>query len=558
MRLRYSIALVCLILLCSFTFARDSGITIEILKPSESDTYQKDQTIDIEVNVIFPSGSTNQKVEVYAGTERSYEKIDLTKNDQGNYVGELELSYEIENMLVLRVMAAANNAEEYYIEEYKEVMLQIEPPSMEIDFELIPPEPYYLGTVIEKIRIDVLYQDGSRMPLEYLRRQPSLMINWEKKRLDLEEDPESGSWIAELNYPIELSEKFLREGTNELRFELLDLEDRYGNIRDMRGIEKEFEINTEHPSLRLRIRNPPTNERIFHNIEIPFEIELTKRSDALNERVFLTDSRDLENKRECQKVKEEGEKLTFQCQERIPSMEEVYRIMYVALATADIAGQEITVYTISENEISNIVHLSPEFPPEREPIPVDEIGNLVKVNFYYSMNAKLEGGSYNGTINDQLVEFVWNPEEGVYIAEFDLKSLGEGQHDLAFSVEGIELENDTVRINFVPEGAFGGFDGDGMGGSGLMFIIVLIVAVLAVFTFIIWFLVLRKKKEETIGELKEEAVILKELLKRIEIDYYKRRLNETEYKKRNLEYQIRLEKITAQIKAKEIKEEKKG
>jgi len=84
-----------------------------------------------------------------------------------------------------------------------------------------------------------------------------------------------------------------------------------------------------------------------------------------------------------------------------------------------------------------------------------------------------------------------------------------------------------------------------------------IVAVFAFFTFIVWLLVLRKKKEETTAQLKEEAEVLKELLKKIEIDYYKRRLSESEYKSRALDYQARLNRILAKLKVKETKQSEK-
>tara|TARA_Y100000310_G_scaffold345651_1_gene467736 strand:+ start:2274 stop:2909 length:636 start_codon:yes stop_codon:yes gene_type:complete len=191
----------------------------------------------------------------------------------------------------------------------------------------------------------------------------------------------------------------------------------------------------------------------------------------------------------------------------------------------------------------------------------DKTENKVKVAFMYGRSSQLENGTYTGAINNTAVEFIWNADEKVHIAEFDLNALGEGEHELEFVVEGLELENDFFTIFLASEGEFPGFDG--FGGpddfyrgeqegapSNIFLIIGALVVVLAVFTFIVWFLVLRKKKGETIDELKEESKRLKELLKRIEIDYYKRRLNETEYKKRALEYQTRLEETMAKLKAK--------
>ncbi len=556
MHLKYVFALFCLILLSSCAFAQDSDITIEFLKPSKDITYEKGQEIEVEARVTFPEGSTDEEVMAHiAYSSTSSEQIDLTKNAQGNYAAKIQTSYATGNSINIRVFGKANIPGGYW-EDSRDITIDFMPVQIEMEFDLVPGSPYYLHTTIRKIKIDAFYPDGSRVPLENFERQPALRIGMERKRLDLREDPESGALVAELDYTIELTKDFVRGGVGELELELMDItNDKYGNSTG-RNVEKRFEIEDSHDSLKLRIKNPPNQERLFHNIEMLFEMELIKGSNATDERVYLTDSRNLENERECQKVSEEGEKLKFQCQEKIPSMEEIYRIQYVALASADISGEKITVYKISENEISNIVHLDSEFPPEREPIPLDEIENLVEVNFYYSMAGKLEGGSYNGTINNEPVEFVWNAEEEVYVAEFDLKSLGEGQHELEFSVEGMDLENDAIIVNFVAAGLFTGF---GSPGEDIDPIIIIgsVVAVFAVFTFIIWFMVLRKKKEATIDELKEEAAVLKELLKRIEIDYYKRRLSEVEYKKRSLEYQTRLEKIVAKIKGKGIRAKEK-
>ncbi len=550
MYLRYSFVLICFILLGSHALAQNNGITIEILKPSEDITYERGQILEIEVKVTFPSGSTNQNVEIYvADSPTSVKKIGLTKNAQGNYVGETELTYEIGNSLYIRVAASANTVGGY-MQEQELVIISIEPLSISVDFSLVPAPPYYLGMTIEKIKIDVFYPDGSRFPLEDVGT-PTLRIGREMKSLDLEED-ESGAFIGELNYHIELTEDFLREMDKRLEFELMDIAiERYGGG----GVEKKFKINDEHPSLKIRIKSPQVYERLFHNLEIPFAIELTKGAEVENEIVYLTDDRDIADRRECQKVKEEGEKVRFECMEKIPSMEEANRISYVALAIAEIAGKEITVYEMTEHDIANIVHLDVRFPPEMESL--DKIANVVKVNFWYGSNLKLQGGSYSGTINDTPVEFVWDAKEGVYVAEFDLLSLGEGRHELEFAVEGIELENDFRTVNFVPRGIIPGFGPLGFEGADPLFMVVPIVIALAVFTFIVWFLVLRKKREETVGELKEEEVRLRELLRRIEIDYYKRRLNETEYKKRALEYQTRLEETIAKIKARKIREKGK-
>ena len=358
---------------------------------------------------------------------------------------------------------------------------------------------------------------------------------------------EDGLLEADLNYRIEFSEEFLRGNNNQLRFELMNMvNDKFGNYAG--NAQKEFEIEESHPSLKLRIRNPPSNERLFQGLEIPFEIELIKEETVKNERVFLLDDRDLENKRECQKINEEAGKASFQCLEKIPSMDDATRINYLALASADIEDQSIWVFENSENEIGNTVMLDLEFPEKR--VPLDEVENRIEANFWYNPSSKLEGGSYAGTVNGVPVEFVWDAKEKAYVAEFDLKELGEGEHDLEFDIEGLDLEDELIEVEFLPADTFSDF---GPGDKDMLDPIVLIgliVAVFVLFTFIVWFLVLRKKKGETVEELMEEATRLKELLKRIEIDYYKRRLNEVEYKKRALEYQTRLDEILAKITAK--------
>jgi hypothetical protein len=194
---------------------------------------------------------------------------------------------------------------------------------------------------------------------------------------------------------------------------------------------------------------------------------------------------------------------------------------------------------------------------------LDEVEDRIELEFY-SDSQRLEGGLFSGTINDLPVEFVWSQENETYSSEFDLKSLGEGKHELEFDFPGFRLQHDVLELEFVPAGQFPGGGKDGYEYEGFVpngfgpeqeplnpVILLLAVAVpLAIFTFIVWFLVLRKKKQESIADLKEEAARLKELLKRIEIDYFKRRLNEKEYKSRLLEYQTRLDEALAKIKAK--------
>ena len=417
-----------------------------------------------------------------------------------------------------------------------------------LDFDLVPEAPYYLGSEIEKIQINAFYSDGLRVPLENWGSRPYLNISGTRKSLDLREVAD-GSLEADLNYRIEFSEEFLMGGDNRLRFELMDMvNDKFGNYAG--NVQKEFEIEKSHPSLRLRIRSPPSNERLFQNLEIPFEIELIKEETVKNEMVFLVDSRDLENKRACRKVKEEVGKASFQCIEKVPSMDEATRIRYLASASADIGGQQIWVFETSENEIGNTVRIELEFPQERAPF--NEVENRLEANFWYNPSTKLEGGSYPGAVNGTPIEFVWDAEEKAYVAEFDLKGLGEGEHELEFAVEGMDLEDELFEVEFLPADAFSDFGPVDSDMLDPVFLIGLIVAVFALFTFIVWFLVLRKRREETHEELRNEAARLKELLKRIEIDYYKRRLNEVEYKKRALEYQTRLDEIIAKIKTKGI------
>ena len=61
---------------------------------------------------------------------------------------------------------------------------------------------------------------------------------------------------------------------------------------------------------------------------------------------------------------------------------------------------------------------------------------------------------------------------------------------------------------------------------------ILIVVLVVIFIGAIYLIAMKKKKVETNAELEEEAKRLKILLKRIEIEFYKRKLNEEEYKKK--------------------------
>ena len=85
--------------------------------------------------------------------------------------------------------------------------------------------------------------------------------------------------------------------------------------------------------------------------------------------------------------------------------------------------------------------------------------------------------------------------------------------------------------------------------------LILIVVLVVIFIGAIYLIAMKKKKVETNAELEEEAKRLKILLKRIEIEFYKRRLNEEEYKKRSLEYQAAVD--NALVKLKIRKERKK-
>ena len=440
--------------------------------------------------------------------------------------------------------------------------------TLTVDFNLVPGPPLFLGEKIEKIEIEIFYPNGEKVPLERLN-SPTLRIGDERQSFELEK--EGGKLVAKLDYTIGLTENLLMEGNNRLQFGLIDLrETKNGYWTE--NVEKWFEVSDSYAvggnEFKVRVRSPPSNERILHDREMLFQIEVTKKGDVQGEKVFLTDDQDLEKLRECWKVKEDGERLVFQCAEQIPSKDEVFRMHYAALAIATVAGRELTVYTTSQNELSNNIRFESVFPGNGDFMHLDEVENRIELEFY-SDSQRLEGGSFSGTINDLPVEFVWNQEEETYSTEFDLESLGVGRHELEFSFPGFRLQQDVLEVEFVPTGQFPGGGKDGFGPDGFVsdgfspdsfgpesdalnpVILLLAVAVpLAVFTFIVWFLVLRKKKEETIAELKEESVRLKELLKRIEIDYFKRRLSEEEYKSRLLEYQTRLDEALAKIKAK--------
>tara|TARA_Y100000310_G_scaffold345651_1_gene467735 strand:+ start:1566 stop:2258 length:693 start_codon:yes stop_codon:yes gene_type:complete len=214
---------------------------------------------------------------------------------------------------------------------------------IEVDFELLPAEPYYLGSTIETIKINAFYTDGSRVTAADLGT-PTLYINQERLDLDLETD-ETGAAVANINYKIELNEEFVRNRNTTLFFDLKDLMRETGGAPN---VNKRADVEDSHPELKLRIKNPPSFEPIFHNLEIPFEIELTKSENVQNEKVYLVDERDLDNKRECDKVKEENGKAKFECLEKIPSMDEVDRLVYVAFAEAEVGGQAITLFEISE------------------------------------------------------------------------------------------------------------------------------------------------------------------------------------------------------------------
>ncbi len=549
---KYILALLCLLLLLSCAFAQDSEIGIEFIKPERGVRFEKGDTIEVEVEITFPEGAQHKMVVGSWGTGGGVMDIELTLNDAGNYEGQIETSQEISGLRI-NVFARADIGG-MGIDSQEEIPVNFVSLELMADAEFIPPGPYYLGSTIEKIRIDVSYPDGSKVPLENLV-DPGYRIGMDSGRLNLTE--EDGSLVAELNYKIELNEQFLREGFGRLEFEMYNIRDEFNN--EANSIRKDIMVEKEHDSLRVKTKGLSSYTRLFHDMDYAFVIELQKGDDVENESVQITDTRDLENRRECQKVSDEGEKAAYECVEKTPSMEEGGKMTYIALATATVSGRDVTVYQILELEVSNKVHLDNQYPMDM--VALDELENEIEVNFYYNENGKLEGGSYSGTVNDISVEFVWNAEEDAYVAEFDLLSLGEGRHDLEFAVEGLNLENDYVSVEILPEGTIVGPGPNGKTGEGggidMILIIIAMFVVLALFTFMIWVMVLRKKKAETIDELKEEQATMKALLKKIEIDFYKRRLNEVEFKKMSLEAQTRLEKVTAKLNAKgTLKKEK--
>jgi len=533
------IAMACVALLgiAPFALAEGGGISLNVLSPEETTTYEKNGEIRFLADVSFPSGSEGMNVEAAVQRGVSAEKIPLFKNAEGLYEGTYLPGYGTQLNSPVSVSAGAEISGQSLVVR-EEFTLSLAPAEIGLDFELFPEPPYYVGSVVERIKINAFYPDGSRVPLANLERQPRLGINQDRISLRLSEDG-NGALVSDVGYAVAMSEN-LGNRNNWVEAELQDLmNDKYGNRAG--NARKEFEILSSHASLSVRIIRPVKNENIFPGIELPFEIELAKGQTVKNERVYLAKGTEIGEKRECEKISEAAEKLIFRCVETTPSMEDAHRLVYIALATAEVEGREITVYDAAEHEISNEVELRQQFPREGN-TGLGEIEDIVAVNFFYGRNNSLEGGSYIGTIDGAPVTFTWDSEREAYVTPFALSELGEGGHDLEISVQGLDLMNNTISFGI----GEGDFFGEGK-GPDLIELVVMLIVVLGAFTVVIWFLVLRKKGERSRTELEDEAAVLKELLKKVEIDFFKRRLTEDDYKKRTLEYRTRLEKVQARL-----------
>ncbi|MDP6670286.1 MAG: hypothetical protein QGI60_00535, partial [archaeon] len=198
-----------------------------------------------------------------------------------------------------------------------------------------------MGETIGRIEIEVLYPNGESVPLEKLG-SPTLRIGEGRQLLELEE--ENGKLFATVDYTIALTENLFMGGDNRIQFGLTDLketENNYWAENAEKWVEVSDSYDAEGDEFEVRIKNPPMHERILHDREMLFQIELTKKGNVQNEKVFLTDSRDLENLRECQKIKENGERTVFQCAGIVPSKDDVFRMQYAALAIAIVAGGEL-------------------------------------------------------------------------------------------------------------------------------------------------------------------------------------------------------------------------
>lgn len=531
-----------LIVLASFGFAEENGFeesTIEIIKPTET-LIQKNQELEIEVKVITPEGNTIESV-MASSYGMGFNDLELEKNSKGNYEG----SIVVDNTsgggnTSLEIRAKIKTGTGDMIDVYEEIRLEIERQEIEFDFEVLPGAPYYFKSKIEKIKLDVAYSDGTKLKASDLE-PVNVNINNESLRLVFEDDPESDSLIAELDVELGFSDSE-RDDSIKYRFEIPSIQDRHGNYSNS-FTSKNIRVKDKHPLVKMRVKGFDSYTEVFGGTKLELKVSVT--TELGNERVFLIENNE---ERDCEKVSEENGKTEFLCELQLPSADEESNIGVAVIAQAGDAYS----YQLLMIEISDMVFLELEHPSQYGMFLGDTDKVMVEIFVAMGIEQQIDLKEVPATINGTKVVFVWDEEEELFVADYDLTSLvGSDDTSLEIILEGLEAEREIFNVNLTEQPGFQDFDGDYPAGpypdNSPETMLIPIGVIVLIFIGAIYFIALKKKKGESTEELEEKAKRLKNLLKRIEIEYYKRRLNEEDYKKRNLEYQTELDDVLSKL-----------
>ena len=511
--------------------------SIEIIKPTQT-RFSKNQEVEFEVKVVSDDEIESVYVDFFGfGLERT----ELTKNSTGNYVGSIFLDYKTNGM----------GGGIDYVAELKfggqireQSSFQIDPAEITFDFELIPPPPYYLKSKIEKVKLNAFYPDESPLTADDLR-QVEFYIERERPQVVFEDDPESSSLVANLDFELGVETGYDEGGTIAFDIGISYLEDKYENFGRAEA-SKNVRLKNENPLLKLRLKDFQDYLEVFGGTDLKIKVIITSSPALRNERVYIGKQiGEIEGEEiECEKLSQVVEKIEFLCIARVPAADEESNIKLPIVAEADSDNGKIASFRLIDVDIRDTVFVQLYYPDQDSRTVLYET-NKVRAKFLTvkDTDQQLNLLEVPATVNGEEVIFVWSAKEELFEAEYDLTKLL-GQEEQVIEIKlggGLEADREIFRVELVERGVFEGPD------FPIELIFVPMLVLIVIFVAAIYFIALKKKRVETIVELQEEAKRLKVLLKRIEFEYYKRRLNDEEFKKRSLEYQTKLDEVLAKL-----------
>ncbi|MFH1390895.1 MAG: hypothetical protein ABIH20_01145 [Candidatus Diapherotrites archaeon] len=534
----------------SFVVSQTEDSNIEIIKPSET-RIEKNNELEFEVKINTASSNTIERVYVeFHGLD--LEQIELTKNENGNYEGSVFIDYKTGGMGGgFEIVADISTDSGELMDLRKSPRIQIEQAEITFDFELIPSVPYYLNSKIEKVKLNAFYPDGTRLTADDLE-EVEFSIGGERPKLEFKDDPESDSLIADLDFELTLESGMEENQDIVYEIEIDRLEDKYNNYGNLR-LNEFLRIKNEHPDLKIRVKDFDEYIQALGGSNFKFNIAITGSPELKNERVYLLNhNKDIEDEEiECKKLLQEKEKIDFLCKITLPSSDEKSKLMLTIIAEADFEGKKIVSFKTMQIEIGYLIFIE-LVNPDLEGRGFSQELDKIKAKFLTVRDSdqQIESQEIAGTVNGKEVTFIWNPKEEVFEAEYDLTQLFEQEEQvLEISLSEFETDREIFDVYLEEPGDFGNFGGQTDQGFPIELIGIIIILVVILIA-PIYFIALKKKKEETTTELQDKAKRLKNLLKRIEYEYYKRHLTEEEFKTRSLEYQAELDEVIVKLKMK--------